>query len=293
MNMQHLKHFVEVSEDLNISAAAKRLRLTQPALSRQMMVFENDTGWSLLKRSPKSISLTREGKIIQRLGKEMLASVDVIKKQMIREIEGGEISIGYAPSLAGDILRESIARFSQSHKNIRVNLSDCTNEEMLHGVINGSFDLMIGASNRLSGDVHVKWEPLREDEMFLAVPKQHAFISKRSIRPQDLDQEKLLILSRAEYPNYWQEVAAYYQSEGIRARVVGEFDGTSSLQLALEAGLGVALISKRTKLGELVHLKKILPQPQPICVGVGYLPQTKQFSWIKSFIKELKAVSAS
>ena len=44
MNLDHMRHFLEVARVGNISAAAKKLRLTQPALSRQMAVFENDTG---------------------------------------------------------------------------------------------------------------------------------------------------------------------------------------------------------------------------------------------------------
>ncbi|MFK7909343.1 MAG: LysR family transcriptional regulator, partial [Akkermansiaceae bacterium] len=77
MNLEHLRHFLEVAEDMNISSAAKRVRLTQPALSRQMSVFENDTGWKLFERSPKSIRLTRDGEIVKRLGAELVNSVDL------------------------------------------------------------------------------------------------------------------------------------------------------------------------------------------------------------------------
>ncbi|MBT8044416.1 MAG: LysR family transcriptional regulator [Verrucomicrobiae bacterium] len=99
MNLEHLRNFIEVTKEMNISKAAKRVRLTQPALSRQMAVFENDTGWSLFERGPKSIKLTRAGEILKHHGAAMLVQIDRIETQLRREIEGEEIRVGYAPSL--------------------------------------------------------------------------------------------------------------------------------------------------------------------------------------------------
>jgi DNA-binding transcriptional LysR family regulator len=95
MNLEHLRNFIEVTKDMNISSAARRVRLTQPALSRRMMVFENDTGWSLFLRGPKSIQLTREGEVVKRIGQKLVEGVDQLEKQMQSEIDGEEIRVGY------------------------------------------------------------------------------------------------------------------------------------------------------------------------------------------------------
>lgn len=141
MNLEHLRNFIEVTQDMNISSAARRVRLTQPALSRQMAVFENDTGWSLLDRGPKSIKLTRAGEIVKRLGAPLIEQVDRAQSQMQREIEGEEIRIGYAPSLGGEILQQAMGRFAQLHSRVKVTIADSTSEEMISGVRDGEFDL--------------------------------------------------------------------------------------------------------------------------------------------------------
>lgn len=289
MNLEHLRNFLEVSKGMNISAAARRVRLTQPALSRQMVVFENDTGWDLFQRGPKSIKLTRDGEIVRRLGQEMIAGVDFLVKQMRREIDGEEVRVGYAPSLGGEVLQQAMGRFSQLHPNIKVSIADSTSEQMITGLRDGQFDLIIGVSIE---DPELKWTSLREEVFATAVPEKHRLASKRKIKPMDLDGEKLLLLSRADYPGYWNEVMDYFKEHGINAKVAGEFDGIASLRLGLEANLGIALVAERSRLGKKIKVKRMDPRPDPICVGVGYLADRKLTPWIQAFIAELEMASA-
>ncbi|MCP5535767.1 MAG: LysR family transcriptional regulator [Akkermansiaceae bacterium] len=288
MNLEHLRHFLEVTKDMNISAAARRVRLTQPALSRQMVVFENDTGWSLFHRGAKSIKLTRDGEIVKRLGREMIDGVDLVEKQMRREIEGEQIRIGYAPSLGGEILQQAMSRFSQLHPNVKVSIADSSSEQMSNGIRDGQFDLIIAVAVSLAG---IEWIPLREEEFVTAVPLQHRLIKKRKIKPSDLDGEKLLLLSRADYPGYWSEVMEYFNEHRINAKVAGEFDGIGSLRLGLEANLGIALVAERARLGKKIKVKRMDPRPDPICVGVGYSADRKPTPWIQAFVSELQMAS--
>lgn len=290
MNLVHLRNFIEVAKDMNISSAARRVRLTQPALSRQMMVFENDTGWSLFRRGPKSIQLTREGELVKRIGQKLIEGVDQLEKQMKSEIDGEEIRVGYAPSLGGDILRKALGRFSQIHQNVRVTISDSTSEQMTEGLREGVFDLIICVS---IGDADLEWVSLRQEDFATAVPMNHALSKKRVIKPADLDGQQLLLLSRADYPGYWNEVMAYFKAHGINAKVAGEFDGIASLRLGLEAELGIALVAERSSLGRQIKVKRMEPKPDPICVGAGYSASRKMTPWLRAFIAELEMAAKS
>jgi len=284
MNLEHLRNFIEVGREMNISTAAKKLRLTQPALSRQMAVFENDTGWALFDRGPKSIKLTRDGEVVFRLGKELLGNVDRTEQQMRREIEGEEIRIAYAPSLAAEMLQLTIPRYSQLYPQVRVTLADSSSEEMVKGLRDRDFDLFIGV---IAAEDKFEWTTLRQDHYVLAVPHDHAFAKKRKIKPADLDQQKLLLLSRTDYPGYWQQVSAYFQQQNINAKVAGEFDGLSSLKLGLEAGLGLALVAAKSQLGSQIRLKKIEPQLSPICIAAGRRKRRGSEPWVDAFLEEL------
>ena len=64
MELRHLRYFVAVCEALNFTKAAAQLRIAQPALSRQVQDLEDEIGVDLLKRSPRGVTITAEGKLI-------------------------------------------------------------------------------------------------------------------------------------------------------------------------------------------------------------------------------------
>lgn len=183
-----------------------------------------------------------------------------------------------------------MGRFSQLHQNVRVTIADSTSEQMINGIRDGQFDLIIGVS---MGNPEISWTSLRQEVFATAVPEKHRLATKRKIKPTDLDGEKLLLLSRADYPGYWSEVMEYFEEHGINAKVAGEFDGIASLRLALEANLGIALVAERARLGRKIKLKQMDPRPDPICVAVGYPAGRKLIPWIQAFIAELQMAAAS
>ena len=97
--LRQLEYFLAVVEEMNISQAAKKLGITQPALSRQIRAFEESPGWTLFERGKKSISPTRQGAIVVKEGKNMMSSFEISVKRMKQEIDGAELRVGYAPSL--------------------------------------------------------------------------------------------------------------------------------------------------------------------------------------------------
>ena len=284
MNIDLLRHFVEVARDGNISSAAKRLRLTQPALSRQMAVFENDTGWKLLERGAKSIKLTRDGETVFRLGKKMIALIDQGIEQIQREIDGEEVRIGYAPSLGGDLLRSAMETFTQLHPRVRISITDASSEEMHQGISDGRYDLIIAVSD---SNPSIVWHTLREVQFALAVPVKHSLAKKQRVSPRLLDGEKMLLLSRTDYPGYWREVTDYFREHSINAKVAGEFDGIESMRLGVEAGMGVAFVAKGVRMGKGVKLKSLVPSPDPICVAVGQRADLENHAVLDAFIREL------
>src|SRR5260221_12120695 len=76
MELRHLRYFVAVAEALNFTKASARLRVAQPALSRQMTDLEDEIGVDLMKRSPRGVTLTAEGKLFLDEVRELLKRAD-------------------------------------------------------------------------------------------------------------------------------------------------------------------------------------------------------------------------
>src|SRR5262245_59624751 len=76
MELRHLRYFVAVCEALNFTRAAAQLRIAQPALSRQVQDLEDEIGVDLLKRSPRGVTITAEGKLFLEEAREALKRAD-------------------------------------------------------------------------------------------------------------------------------------------------------------------------------------------------------------------------
>src|SRR5437016_75278 len=113
MELRHLRYFVAVAEEENVSRAALKLHVSQPALSRQVRDLEEELGFELLERSAKSVRLTNGGRAFLDEARAVLqrAEAAVKKARAVADGEDGELHIGYAPSLTARILPPTLRRF--------------------------------------------------------------------------------------------------------------------------------------------------------------------------------------
>jgi DNA-binding transcriptional LysR family regulator len=295
VELKQLKHFLAVADEGGISAAARRLGLTQPALSRQIKALEDDLGVTLLDRGARSFLLTPAAEALATDARKLLEFCEAMATRVRAAAAGLPLRIGYSPSLAGDFLPLAIGNFSQLHPNIRVSLHDSSSLEMQRALLAGKLDLMVtvpcGAADAVS------WTTLRECGWRLAVSPRHRLASVRSVAPADLHDERLLLYDREQYPDYWSRVTGYFKQHGIQAKVAGEFDGIASLAAAVEANLGSAIVAETSRLvrdgdPRVVSLP-MEPQPEPITVAAGVPARHAPPPHVLAFIEEMKLHGAA
>ena len=133
MELRHLRYFVAVAEEENVSRAALKLHVSQPGLSRQICDLEDEIGFQLFERSAKSLKLTAAGKVFLTEAKAVLQRADdgVKKARAVAHGDSGEIHVGYAPSLTVQILPPMLRAFQGEFPQVRVTLHDLSSEEML------------------------------------------------------------------------------------------------------------------------------------------------------------------
>src|SRR5947208_15932995 len=126
MELRHLRYFVAVAEALNFTKASARLRVAQPALSRQMTDLEDEIGVDLMKRSPRGVTLTAEGKLFLDEVRELLKRTDesVEKVRALARGEFVELHVGFAPSHTVVILPPSLAALQTALQHFKVLLID-------------------------------------------------------------------------------------------------------------------------------------------------------------------------
>jgi len=286
MELRHLRYFVAVAEQENVSRAALKLHVSQPALSRQIRDLEDELGFLLLRRSAKSVHLTEAGRVLLAEARAVLLRADeaVAAARAVATGRRGELHVGYAPVPTVRILPSALRAFQAELPEVRVKLHDLSTEEMLAGLRKGTLQIAFLVRPTRAMLRGLRFEELVRDLMRLAVPPNHPFARLRSIPIARLAGEPLVAYSRQEYPEYHEYLDALFPTPKSRPRIVEEHEGGVSLVAAVEAGYGMALApqSLACSIGSRLKLIPLTPAPAPLVIGAawsqdGLTPAAEQF----------------
>lgn len=273
MELRHLRYFVAVAEEQNITRAAHRLNVSQPPLSRQVRDLECELGVTLLVRGAKSVKLTPAGRLFLDEARAVLQRADeaVRAVQALASERAEDLHVGYAPSPSVELLPEVLRAFEGVAPGVRVVLHDLTSAEMIAGLEDGSLGaaLLVGHSRPRRGGL--EFRRLRTYRVGVLVARGHALCRRRSIRPEALASLPMVVYSRVEYPDYHEMLLDLLGESARRLRIVQECDGAFSLISAVEVGRGVALVAESAAIvaGKRAAFIPFEPAPAPMEVGVS------------------------
>lgn len=289
MELRQLRYYVAVAETGNISRAAQKIFLTQPALSRQIKALENEIGQCLLERQAHSIRLTPAGETLLREARELLQQADQVLERVRAAGQGVRLRVGYAPSFACGLLTTAVENFTQKHPGVHVELRDLSTKEMLSGLENDTLDVALTVA--LDRDGHgLKWIPLLRTAWQLAVSRNHPLSRRARVSPGEVAREPLLAFCQNDYPEYWRTITDWLREQRQRPAIAGEYDGVSSLMVAVGSGQGIALVpnSAARLVPAQVCLKALSAAPKPLRIGAGYRANRAAEKPFAVFIEELR-----
>jgi len=274
MELRHLRYFVSVAELLNFTKAATRLRVAQPALSRQIRDLEDELGVQLLERGPRAVRLTGAGATFLDEAKAVLQrSEDAVKAvRAVANGERGEIHVGYAPTPTVELLPCTLHAYQNLAPDVRVNLHDMSSEEMLRGLNEGRLHVCLMVEPSAKALRGLKFERLREYPMCVALRPSHPLAKAPRLKLEQIANEPFVGYTRADYPDYHELMDELFRPLGRKARIVEEHDSGSGLMAATEVGRGLAIVPSCMAMlaGNRLKLRPLDPPPTPLRVGAAY-----------------------
>jgi DNA-binding transcriptional LysR family regulator len=246
MELRHLRYFVAVGEALSFTRAATALRVAQPALSRQVQDLEDEIGVDLLVRSPRGVTLTAEGKLFLDECCELLRRVDeaVSRTRASARGEYGVLHVGYAPSPTLELLPPALADSQKAVPDIRVIPHDLAANELCAGLLDGTLELAVMVRPAEYSDGTFEFEELRRYPFCVAIASGHPFERLKAVPLEKIASEPIVAFNRRDYSEHFRILNEIFSPKQLKPRIKVEVDGASSLITEVEAGRGVALVSK-------------------------------------------------
>lgn len=241
MITSHLLVFVTVAEKKNFSRAAEALNLTQPAISQQIQSLEEFYGTKLFERTSKRVELTRAGEVLLPYAKEIL-NISAVAKGAVDDLVGkvtGKLTIGATFTIGEYILPLVLADYAKRFPDVEVSVLIANTEEIGEKALDHSIDIGL-VEGRL---VHrnLKLTPLMEDEMVLFAPANHPLVGQ-PVTIAELSAEPYILRELGSGTRVVaEEVLA---SLGVHPAKVFSMGSTQSIKEAVEAGMGLAILSK-------------------------------------------------
>lgn len=148
INIRPLIHFLAVMDERSLGRAARRVNLSQPALSKSIRQLEASLGVELFERSPLGMKPTNYSTLLAERARIIVVEVNNAEEEIdrLRDRWRGSVSVGAGPSIVGALLANATADLKTRHPGLRVTIIEGLLENHLPNLINGSLDFVIGTA---------------------------------------------------------------------------------------------------------------------------------------------------
>ncbi|SIS45705.1 LysR family transcriptional regulator [Salimicrobium salexigens] len=276
-----LEVFVTVAELENFSRAAERLHMTQPAVSQYIKVLEKSMDARLFDRSNKYVRLTQAGKIVYHHAKEIIGlytSMHALIDDLTNKASG-TISIGASYTYGEYVLPEVLKRLKEEALEITPSVTIGNTKEICKLI--SDYRLDIGIVEGEVKDENITVEPFETDELYVVSSPELLTLREGNFSPEELEGKTWIV--REEGSGTRRISEKFFSSVGIRPVSRLEFGSTQLIKEAVEAGLGITLLSRWT-------FKKEVKAGDLAIVNVEGLPVQRKFSLISRSLFRSKAL---
>ncbi|MDD7201781.1 MAG: LysR family transcriptional regulator [Sphaerochaetaceae bacterium] len=187
MDIKTLRYFLAVAREENMSRAAAFLHVSQPTLSKQIKVLEDELGKMLFVRHSRSISLTEEGILLRNRAQDLVGMADKIEKEflLLDDITGGDLYLGLAESTQIKYLAQAIKACKAKYPDLRYHITSGDTEQIEEKLRNGLLDFLVLAECPDSHSYEYLEFP-QADTWGLVMPENDPLARKNAITVDDL-----------------------------------------------------------------------------------------------------------
>ncbi|MGW3360004.1 LysR substrate-binding domain-containing protein [Streptomyces bungoensis] len=266
--LAQLTSFVAVAEELHFTRAAERLNMTQPPLSRQIQLLENDLGVQLLDRTNRTVKLTPAGRTFLTEARRILNQSEhaTLAVHRVSTGETGAIAVGFTAASAYSALGSLLETAQAALPGVEILLQELVTRDQLEALGEGSLDLGLARPSATGPDLVSR--PAVREGLVAALPAGHRLAAGTGpMHVEDLTGEDFLMYSPIEARYFHELLVNVLRTAGAQPVFTQYLTQVHSMLALVNGGWGIALVPEgavRMRYGGIVFRPVDLPEPQPV-----------------------------
>lgn len=255
IELRHLRYFIAVAEELHFGRAAARLNISQPPLSQQIQILEQQVGARLLARTNRSVSLTAAGRQFLADSRQILSLVDeaAARAERLHLGETGELRIGFtssAPFISA--VSETLSSFRRHYPDVHIQTREINTHEQIAPLNEGSLDLGLMRNTQLPDTL--AWQVILREPLLAMIPRDHPLASQSTVSLSALAKEPFVFFDPHVGTGLYDDILGLMRRYGLAPMITQEVGEAMTIIGLVSAGLGVSILPasfKRVQLSEM------------------------------------------
>ncbi|AOV07448.1 LysR family transcriptional regulator [Sporosarcina ureilytica] len=240
MDERQLLYFTALIDKGSFTKASKELHISQPSLSSAIKKLEESMGLTLIERTTRKISLTKEGEILYKEAKNLLNQFTHVREEMSRLKNLGplELQIGLIESVKS-WLPKVISSYIKSNPDIHIQLVEVLGLKQVELALK-NYKMHLAITNQYFDNKEIVTIPIYKENLVAVFPKEHSLQNKQNITLNDLMHEKFIIGKEGFQTR--QDIVSAFRNAGISPNIHFEFERFETAFSLVEEGLGITIV---------------------------------------------------
>jgi DNA-binding transcriptional LysR family regulator len=292
MELRQLRYFVAVGEEQHYGRAAQRLRVAQPALSRQIQDLEQEVGFKLFERLPRGVRLGAAGKLFLEDARRILREVNEAAARAARVARGqsGTLRVGFTENASWrGVVPESFRRFRELQPDAELQLQPSPSLVQLEAIRSGRLDAGF-IFNMPKADLELDRLPVAMQRIELAAPTGHPLTKLKELRLRDLTDVPFVWFPRRESPALYDRLMQACFRGGLKSpRIVQEGLDEATILSLVATGLGVGWVlgTARWRRPKSVVIMSVIDLNVPLPLALAWRKDNKS-PLLASFVVDVQ-----
>ncbi len=244
MNISQIRYFITVADHLSFTKAADKLSISQPSLSRQILLMEKELGMSLLNRAGREIHLTAGGAVLYEGLRKLYTDYETLLARAEQAQAGysGTLEVGVLDGMrVGDFMPPILRHFRAHYPHIEITLHRGTFDTLLEELYSTRLDVIFSVQFNVIGRDQLQFEVVKESRDFILFNKIHPHAGRTDLTLKDFKGDTFVMISPKDNARSSELVFEACQKEGFVPTVVYA-PTLQDMMLWIEAGVGVAIL---------------------------------------------------